>query len=156
MTKLPPTFEKWWAKNLSWNLDCGLSETKMVSFRPCAWFSFTISCWRAVTPFGTRVFDDINNLYEWGSWKSRVSHSVAHESHKPTTNTLKHGGFEIGSTESHPPRHKKISNHATVAVRTPRLEWPVALVGYAMFATVAGASVTVDGTNTAGCSGHVF
>ena len=34
------------------------------------------------------------------------------------------------------------------------LEWSVALVGYAMLATVAGTSVAVDGANTASPSGH--
>ena len=30
-------------------------------------------CWRAVaSPLGKRIFDGNNNLYEWGTWESRV------------------------------------------------------------------------------------
>ena len=49
-----------------------------------------------------------------------------------------------------------IDDESTEAVSTLSLEWPVALVGCAMFATVVGASVVVNGTNTAGHSGHDF
>ena len=35
VTVLPKIFETWEAKNLSWNLVCGLSETKALSFMLC-------------------------------------------------------------------------------------------------------------------------
>ena len=66
ITVLLPIFETWEAKNLSWNFASGLSETKMGSFRPCAWCMLMTSYWRAVT------LDGINNLYEWRTWESRV------------------------------------------------------------------------------------
>ena len=42
------------------------------------------------------------------------------------------------------------------AVSTPSFEWPIAFVGYAMFARRAGASVTVDEANAACHGGHDF
>ena len=67
------------------------------------------------------------------------------------------GGFEISSTEyvnfdhhfaiTSTPR-QEIPNHTSRAFSTSSLEWSVALVGYAMFATTAGTSVVVDWTNT--------
>ena len=69
------------------------------------------------------------------------------------------GGFEIRFTEhvkdislinlpSHRRRVRKSQTAPLELSSTSSLEWSVALVGYAMFATVAGASVTVDGTHT--------
>ena len=49
ITVLPPMFETCEAKNLSWNLASGHSETKTASFRPCVWFFVDDSCWRAAT-----------------------------------------------------------------------------------------------------------
>ena len=57
--------------------------------------------------------------------------------------------FAITST----PR-QEIQNHTSWAFSTSSLEWSVALVGYAMFATTAGTSVGVDGTNISSHNGH--
>ena len=64
-------------------------------------------------------------------------------------------GFEISFTEYAKaisiitlPSHRRRDRKSQV-VSTSSRERSVALVGYAMFATVAGTSVTVDGTNTA-------
>ena len=92
ITVLPPMFETCGAKNLSWNLASGHSETKTASFRPCVWFfvdDFMLAC--SDSPFGKHVFDSTNNLYECGTWSHECSHSAANESHKPTTNTPEHG-----------------------------------------------------------------
>ena len=49
---------------------------------------------------------------------------------------------------------QEIPNHTTRAFSTSSLEWSVALVGCAMFATAAGTSVAVDGTNISSHRGH--
>ena len=43
------------------------------------------------SPFGKRIFDGINNLKDGELESHAYSHNAAHESHKPTTNTPKHG-----------------------------------------------------------------
>ena len=99
-------------------------------------------------------------------------HTVRRTNHTSLRQTSKHGGegrggFEIGFTEHvreiplinfavTPTTRQKIPNHSTRTVSTSSLEWPVALVGYAVSATVVGASVAVHGTHTAGHSGHDF
>ena len=73
-----------------WNLACGLSfqRRKWCHSGPVC----GTSCWACSdSPFAKRIFDGINMLYEWDLASHACSHSAAHESHKPTTNTPKHG-----------------------------------------------------------------
>ena len=63
---LPPIFETREAQS-------GLSKAKMVSFRPSVRRTLMTLCWRAVaSSLGKRIFDGNSNLYEWGTWESRV------------------------------------------------------------------------------------
>ena len=75
------------------------------------------------------------------------------------------GGFEISFTEyvkeisiitlpSHRRRDKKSQITPLELSQLSNLEWSVALVGYSMFATIAGTFVAVDGTNTSSYIGH--
>ena len=116
---------------------------------------FILAC--SDSPFGKHVFDSTKHFMNGEFGSHECSYSATHESHKQTTNTPEHGadwgqfrrmrernfGHHLAITST--PR-QKIPNHSTLAVSTSTLERSVALVGYAMFATVADASVTVDGT----------
>ena len=91
ITEVPPIFEKWEAKNLSWNLACGVSETKN-GVNQALSLVYVDACWRAVTLHLENVSlmaPTICMKRELGS--HACSHNAAHESHKPTTNTPKHG-----------------------------------------------------------------
>ena len=44
ITELPPIFEKWEVKNLSWHLACGLTEATMVLLKTCVWYVLMTSC----------------------------------------------------------------------------------------------------------------
>ena len=125
---------------------------------------FMLAC--SDSPFGKHLFESINILYEWRKWESRVLKQCAAQiiqAYNKYTRTW--GGFEITFTEyveeisiitlpSHRRRDKKSKNHTTWAFSTSSLEWSVSFVGNAMFATIAGTSVAVDGTNTSTYSGH--
>ena len=91
--------------------------------------------------------------------------TVRRKNHKPTINTLgTWSEFETSFAEyvkemsiitlpSHRRRDKK-SKITPPELSTSSLGLSVAVVGYAIFATAAGTSVAVDGTNTASHSGH--
>ena len=125
------------------------------------------SCWRAVTlHLEKHVFDSINNLYEWGTWESRVfAQCGARITQANDKHTRTWGGFEISFAEyakeisiitlpSHRRRDRKSQITSLELPQLRALSGSVALVGCAMFDTVAGASVVVDGRNTASHSGH--
>ena len=109
------------------------------------------SCWRAVTLIWKTSLTAFNHLYERESGRHVCSHSAGHESHKLTTNTPDHGADLRSVSQKtrkrfrsslchHIDAETEKSNHSTWADPTSSLERSVALVGYAMFATVAGAS----------------
>ena len=123
--RVAPTFETREAKNLSWNFACGLRNENGVIQALCLVYvdDFTLAC--SASTFRKQVFDGINNLYEWGTWESRVFRQCgarttqANDKH---TNTW--GGFEMSFTEyekrnlglqlaiTSTPR-QKIPNHST-------------------------------------------
>ena len=125
---------------------------------------FMLAC--SDSPFGKHVFDSINNLYEWRTWESRVfAQCGARITQANDKHTRTWGGFEISFAEyakeisiitlpSHRRRDRKSQITSLELPHTSSLERSVALVGCAMFDTVAGASVVVDGRNTASHSGH--
>ena len=79
----------------SWNLVCGLSEMKTVSFMLCAWFTSMISCWRAVTLHLENMSLTALTICTNGDSGSReCSNSQAYNKHTGTW-----GGFEISFTE---------------------------------------------------------
>ena len=91
-TVLRLIFETWEAKKLSWNLVCGLSEMKTVSFMLCAWFTSMTSCWRAVTLHSENMSLRASTICANGEIASHeCSNSVAHKLFKPSLNTLEHG-----------------------------------------------------------------
>ena len=118
---------------------------------------FMLAC--SDSPFGKHVFENINNLFEWSKWESRVFKQCgaqitqAYNKHTGTwrrdqLHRIRERDFDHHFAITLTP------NHTTRAFSTSSLEWSVALVGYAMFATIAGTSVAVDGTSTSSHSGH--
>ena len=87
------------ARNLSWNLACGFSDTKTASFMLCVWFmSMTLAC--SDPPFGKHVLDSINILHEWGIGESRVfTQCGARITQAFEKHTRTWSGFEISFTE---------------------------------------------------------
>ena len=107
---------------------------------------FMLAC--SDSPFGKHVFDSINN--------HECSHSAAHESHNLTTNTPEPGADLRSVSQNTRKIFRSPTCHHIDAETGNRkslhlsclnfgLERSVALVGYAMFATVLGAAVVVHG-----------
>ena len=131
--------------------------------------TFTLAC--SDFPLGKRVFDGINNLYEWEELgKVTRVHKVRRTNHTSSRqNTPKHGA-DLG-VQFHRVRERN-HNHQLVITLPTRQKNPKSLhlelsqrrtlngqfllVGYAMFATVVGASVAVDETNTAATVDTIF
>ena len=133
----------------------------------CVWFMSMTSCWRAVAVHFENmswIASTICMDEELGSHE--CSHGAAHEPHKPATNTPEHG-LDLRSVSQSTRKKFRSSpcHHIDAEIEKPQIT-PLELsqlqalnrqllwLGYTMFATVAGASVTVDGTNTASHSGH--
>ena len=121
------------------------------------------------SPFGTRVFESIKKLYECRKWEPRVfKQCCAQITQAYKKHTGKWIGFEISITEyvkeisiitfaiTSTQRHEENPKLHHLSFSTSSFEWSVALVGYAIFATVAGTYVTADGTNTSSHSGNDY
>ena len=139
----PLTFETWEAKN-------SLME-------PCLWTfrnengvihalclvhvdDFKLAC--SNSSYGQYVFDGINNLYGWGTWESRVGADL--RSVSQNTRNL----------PSHRRRDRKSQITPLELSQLRALNGQLIWLVMQCLKTVAGASVTVDGTNTASQSGH--
>ena len=80
---------------------------EMVSFRPLCFLyvdDFVLAC--SDSPFGKRVFDGINNLYEWKTWESTWESRVCTQCGARITqacdkHTKTYCEFEISFAESH-------------------------------------------------------
>ena len=155
ITELPPIFETWEAKNLSWNLPCGLIETKTVSFKPRGWCKLMISYSRAVTQHsGSKSLTKSTNCMNEQHGRHACTRNAAHESRKTTTNTPRSTFTEYVKSHS--------STCHDMDVEREKLSQLRALIGqllwwtYAMCATIVGVFATVDGTITGTHGGHDF
>ena len=79
-------------------------ETKMFSFRPCAWCMLMISCWRAVTPHWENVSLTTATICMNGELGS---HACSHQFHRTRERSLTHQ-LAITSTT-----RQRIPNHST-------------------------------------------
>ena len=76
---------------------------------------FMLAC--SDSPFGKRVFESINNMYEWGKWESRVFKQCgAQITQACNKHTGAWGGFEISFTET----LKRDFDHNSAMTSTPR------------------------------------
>ena len=132
------------------------------------WYLLMTSCWQPVAVHLENMSLTASTIsMRGGNFGSHVcSHSAAHESHKSTSNAPERGAdlrsisqntwteISLINFPSHRRRDRK-SKITPLELSQPRaLEMSLALVGNATFATVAGASVTLDETYTASYSGH--
>ena len=63
------------------------------SFMLCVWYMLMTSCWRAVTLHLENMSLIASTICVNGElWSQECTHSAAHESHKPMTNTPEDGG----------------------------------------------------------------
>ena len=80
---------------------------------------FMLAC--SGSPLGKRIFDGNNNLYEWRRGSLACSHSCAHESHKPTTNTPKHGAdLRFVSQNTRKKSHSSSCHHIDDETENPK------------------------------------